>query len=188
MCLPTSAGGVTMPFHFADLDDQTRRFMLDEVEQDLANNNLYLSPRLSEAGLRDYPDALRTASRSGNEVTLATVLRGSGRIRQSEERRTRSGRITIVRVPVTAPETLAEGEFNRFYARGLCRRALAEGVKEVEIYRAKEVASPRPESQTKIGRRIDAAQLLLDSRSHPGVEPALGLPPGPNSGLSVRLP
>ena len=23
---------------------------------------------------------------------------------------------------------------------------------------------------------------------HPGVEPALGLPPGPNSGLSVKLP
>lgn len=177
-----------MPFHFANLDDETRRFMLDEVQLDVTNNNLYLSARLSDAGLRDYPDALRNAIRSGNEVTLATVLRGSGRMRLAEERRTRSGGVTTARVPVTAPETLAEGEFNRFYARGLCRRALAEGLKELEIYRGKEVANPRPESQVKIGTRIDAAQLLQDLRSHPGVEPALGLPPGPNSGLTVRLP
>ena len=26
----------------------------------------------------------------------------------------------MVKVPVTAPQTLAEGEFNRFYIRGVC--------------------------------------------------------------------
>jgi hypothetical protein len=51
-------------------------------------------------------------------------------------------------VPVTAADTLAEGEFNRFYLRGLCRRASAANMAEIEVYRAKEVAnrvrSPQP--------------------------------------------
>lgn len=36
-----------------------------------------------------------------------------------------------------------------------------------------------------IGKLITAEQLLQDLRTHPGVEPAMGLPPGPNSGLTV---
>jgi hypothetical protein len=91
-------------------------------------------------------------------------------------------------VPATAPETLAEGEFNRFYIRGLCVRALAEGITELVIYRAKQVENPRSESTAKIGLKISAQALLTDLRANPGVDTALGLPPGPNSGLSVKLP
>jgi hypothetical protein len=83
---------------------------------------------------------------------------------------------------------LAEGEFNRYYCRGLCQRALEVGIEEVEVYRAKAVTTPRPESQRLIGRRLSARSLLNDLRTSQGVEPALGVPPGPNSGLSVRLP
>src|SRR6266851_5569734 len=36
--------------------------------------------------------------------------------------------------------------------------------------------------------RTDPKALLTDLRSNPGVDTALGLPPGPNSGLSARLP
>lgn len=43
----------------------------------------------------------------------------------------------MVKVPVTAPETLSEGEFNRFYARGLCRVAISLGIAAVQVYRAK---------------------------------------------------
>lgn len=94
----------------------------------------------------------------------------------------------MAKVPVTAPDTLAEGEFNRFYARGLCARAIADGIPDVEVYRGKQVQRPRPESQSKIGNRINVKALLEDLRKSQGVEPALGLPPGPNSGLTVRLP
>lgn len=59
---------------------------------------------------------------------------------------------------------------------------------ELVIYRAKQVREPRPESQAMIGKNINAKALLDDLRTHPGVEPALGLPPGPNSGLSIKLP
>jgi hypothetical protein len=82
---------------------------------------------------------------------------------------------------------MAEGEFGRFYLRALCLRALADGTNHLVIYRAKAVMNPRPDSQAKIDTTIDAATLLADLRAHSGVDTALGLPPGPNSGLSARL-
>jgi len=78
-----------------------------------------------------------------------------------------------VRVPKNAPQTLAEGEFNRYYIRGLCARAIAEGIDEVVVYRGKAVKDPRTESQAKIGKRFNARVLLRDLRNSTGVEPAV---------------
>lgn len=177
-----------MGLRLENLDARTRQLMLDELEQDVAAGRLYISPRLSERGQSDYEALLQAAIESGDDVSFADGLRSRGRMSPTEQRRKPRGGLTTAKVPVTAPETLAEGEFNRFYARGLCRRALEDGVNELVVYRAKEVRDPRPESEAMIGTRIDARALLEDLRTHPGIEPALGLPPGPNSGLSVRLP
>lgn len=177
-----------MAFDLVNLDEQARRFMLEEVELDITADRLYVSSRLSPQGVADYPSLLKQAVTSGNETTLAAALRSSGRLNRTLERKKPGGGVTTVAMPVNAPETLAEGEFNRFYVRGLCRRALAEGLREVVVYRAKEVANPRPESQMKIGTKLSAQALLDDLRRNPGVDTALGLPSGPNSGLSVKLP
>jgi hypothetical protein len=83
---------------------------------------------------------------------------------------------------------LAEGEFNRFYVRGLCLRAIDEGIDRLVIYRAKAVEEPRPDSNRRIGRSVNPRTLLDDLRRNAGVDTALGIPPGPNSGLSVKLP
>jgi hypothetical protein len=82
---------------------------------------------------------------------------------------------------------LAEGEFNRFYIRALCRRAIANGIPRLVVFRAKTVSNPRPESQEKIWLQIDPIVTLTDLRASPGVETALGIPGGPNSGLSVKF-
>lgn len=177
-----------MALQLDNLDERTRRYMLEELDLDVGNGTLYLSPRLSEVGVRDYEALLREAIRTGDDVSLADSLRSHGRMKSTEQRRKPKGGVTTARVPVTAAETLAEGEFNRFYARGLCRRALEDGIRELVVYRAKEVRDPRPESVAMIGQRMDPTALLEDLRAHPGVELALGLPAGPNSGLSVRLP
>lgn len=58
---------------------------------------------------------------------------------------------------------------------------------EIVVYRAKEVSDPRPSSKAKIGERFDPQQLIDDLRNNIGVDTSLGLPPGPNSGLSVQL-
>lgn len=176
-----------MGLNLVNLDERTRRYMLEEVDLDVSSNNLYVSPRLSTRGQHDYENLLREAIRNYDDVWLARNLCENGRLNTTEERRKPSGGFSTVKVPVNAHEMLAEGEFNRFYARGLCLRAIADEIQELVIYRAKEVRNPRSDSEQRIGKRINAKALLDDLRSSSGVEPALGLPPGPNSGLSVKL-
>lgn len=177
-----------MALHYENLDDRTREFMLQEVKSDIASDNLYLSPRLTDKGKETYASLLIDAIKNFGDAWLANELRSRGYLKAYEQRKKTRGGYTMAKVPVTAPETLAEGEFNRFYVRGLCLRAIHDGIAEVEIYRGKPVKRPRSESEAMIGKRIPVDLLLKDLRESPGVEPALGLPPGPNSGLTVRLP
>lgn len=177
-----------MPFKLENLDAQTRNHMTAEIKADIAATKLYFSNRLSGRGRAEYAQLLQQAAEDRDDSWLSNELRNNGRLNEMEERRKPKGGTTMARVPIIAPETLAEGEFNRFYIRGLCVRALTAGTTELIIYRAKEVENPRPESVAKIGQRISAQALLDDLRANPGVDTALGLPPGPNSGLSARLP
>jgi len=175
-----------MGMNLVNLDDKTRKFMLDELEQDVTSNKLYLSPHLSGAGLRNYENLLRSAIQSGDDVSLANSL--ASLLKRYIQKAKPSGGYTTARVPITAPATLAEGEFNRFYCRGVCRRAIEEKLEEVEVYRAKAVQNPRPQSQVLVGSKLKADRLLHDLRINIGVDTALGVPAGPNSGLSIRLP
>jgi len=177
-----------MALRLVNLDARTRRFMLDELEHDVEQGTLYFSPRLSERGRRDYESLLRAAIESLNDVLLADSLRVNHRLKDWEQRHAKNGEVIEVRVPVTAADTLAEGEFNRFYVRGLCRRALQEGWRDVVVYRAKQTQQPRPQSEALLGRRLNARALLEDLRARHGETPHLVIPPGPNSGLSVKLP
>ncbi|HXZ01619.1 MAG TPA: hypothetical protein VEI03_16610 [Stellaceae bacterium] len=177
-----------MALSLVNLDEATRRFMAQEISRDLYLGALYISPRLSVVGQRDWPELLQSAARHHDDVWLANHLSLGNRLNEREPRRMLSGEMTTAKVPVTANETLAEGEFNRFYARGLCLRAIANGAARLEVYRAKAVAIPRTDSPAMIGAAINPRALLDDLRTHPGIDTALGLPPGPNSGLSVKLP
>lgn len=182
----TLLGGGVVSLQLRDLDEVTRGYMLEELERDIESNNLYISDRLSERGKIDYPNLLRQAIENGNDATLATQLRLHGRLRTREPRTIR-GKTSMVKVPANAPEVLAEGEFNRFYVRGLCRRVLAAGEGILIAYRARQSMNPRPESLAIEGRRFAAEQLLQDLRDSVGVGTALGLPPGPNSGMSAFI-
>lgn len=177
-----------MGLNYRNLDTRTRALMAKEIEGDLAQGKLYLSDNLNEQGRRDYPDLIKAAVAAGSDDSLAADIRP--RLNTHEKPHVlRSGKLS--KPPVmrsNAHEMLAEGEFNRFYIRALCLRAIEDGVPEVVVYRAKWVERPRPESEPKIGQRIRAVALLEDLRQHVGIDTALGLPPGPNSGLSVELP
>ena len=177
-----------MGLNYLDLDDRTRTLMIAELERDIAGGTLYLSDNLSPQGQADYPGLICAAAQAGTDVSLAAGI--LSRLNPFEKpRRLKSGGFS--KPPVmrsNAHEMLAEGEFNRFYIRALCLRAIEDEIPEVIVYRAKAVNNPRPESERKIGQRVPVEPLLHDLRTHPGVDTALGLPPGPNSGLSVRLP
>jgi hypothetical protein len=178
-----------MALYLENLDERTRELMLEEMEYDIANHQLHISPFLSGQGQRDYENLLRDALRSGNDETLAQSLREHRRILRTLPRRNPTGGYSIAATAENAAQVLAESEFNRYYIRALARRALEDGIPELVIYRAKPVVNPRPESEARIETAVPAQELLEDLRSHPGDErPALGVPSGPNSGLSVRLP
>jgi hypothetical protein len=179
-----------MALYFENLDDRTRQLMLDEMEYDIAQNQLHISPFLSGQGQRDYPNILREAIQNGDDETLAQSLREHRRILKTLPRRQpKAGGYSISATPENAAQILAESEFNRYYIRAVARRAIEDGISELVVYRAKPVSKPRPESEARVETTLPPADLLEDLRAHPGDEPpVLGVPSGPNSGLSVRLP
>jgi hypothetical protein len=173
---------------YLTLDETIRRYMLDEINLDAANGDFIIGKRLNATGQMRWLPLLKEAVASHNDDWLAERQRSEHLIKPKESRRLKNGNVIEVDVPITAAETLAEGEFNRFYIRGICRRAIESGISAVLVYRAKAVENPRSASETLIGTTVDAQVLLADLRTHQGEEPALKMPGGPNSGLSVRLP
>ncbi len=178
-----------MPLYLENLDDRTRRLMLAEMDYDIAHNQLHISPLLSGQGQRDYPNLLRQAILEGNDATLAQALRLHRRLIRTQPRRSPKGGYSLASTPENAAEVLAEGQFNRYYIRALARRAIEDGLPALIVYRARPVRNPRPASEDLVETALPPADLLEDLRQYPGDEPtALGVPAGPNSGISVRLP
>jgi len=174
-----------MKFNFENLDEQTRKLMLVEIEHDHKSEVLYYSKRFNDTGIKLYLGLLKQAAIDGDEQSLATALKANKCFNTHEERRTKSG-MTQVKIPETANETLTESEFNRFYMRALCIRAI-ENNQSLLIYRARHSDNPRVESEMLIGKEMDPAKLLAELRENIGCDTALGLPTGPNSGLTVKL-
>ena len=174
-----------MKFNFENLDQQTRELMNSEIKTDIDNDQLYKSKRFNENGSNMYISFLIDSVNNGDEETLAAALKVNNCFAEKEPRNGKNG-ITYVKVPETANQTLADSEFNRFYMRGLALRAISTG-QYLTIYRARHSDNPRAESEAMVGKKIDAQKLLNDLRENIGTDTALGLPPGPNSGLSVKL-
>ncbi|MFO0722825.1 MAG: hypothetical protein U1E65_03505 [Myxococcota bacterium] len=174
-----------MGLKYLNLDETTRRLMIDEIERDIQAGSLYRSENLSPQGRRAYPELLLDAAKSGTDNSLASQLLPLLNPYEAP-RRSRSGSMITPKMRSDAHEMLAEGEFNRFYIRALARIAEEKGLVLV-AYRAKQVGTPRADSEAKIGSEFEPASLLRDLRSNPGVDTAFGLPSGPNSGLSVKL-
>lgn len=173
---------------YQNLDSTVRAHMLSEIAHDVSAGTLYISNRLTDDGSKNWAALLAEAAKQHDDSWLASEIQRRGYLKSHEERRKPTGGTTTAKVPVTAPSTLAEGEFNRFYVRGLCQSAIENGIDRLVAYRARHSDNPRPESEAIVGQGFNPSSLLRDLRVSVGVEPVLGVPPGPNSGLSVRTP
>lgn len=177
-----------MAFNFTELNDNVRKFMLEEFESDLATNQLYKSSRFTEQGKEEYPAILKEALMSGTVESLVSALHDKGLFNAKEQSTGKNIGKYVKDVPDTAHITFAEGQFNMFYMRGICLSAI-ENSKRVEIYRAKEVDAPRPESEEKVRSRtpldptVELELLRKVGRGNFDVELAVGRP---NSGLSLK--
>ena len=174
-----------MALQLSDLDDRTRRCMLDELEADVAGRRLYLSPYLTDVGRAGCGAARSAAPHDGNDESLAAELRRPGCMGTPDG--WKPGGL-VRKFSSAAPDALAEAEFHRFYVRGLCRRALAAGNRALVIYRAKPGPASRADADGVAGVRIDAASLLEDLRATTGPMPPRVLRGCPSPGMSVRRP
>ncbi len=171
-----------------NLDKRTRTFMAQEVERDIFSGILYISKRFNDKGRKEYPSVLLEAVKSHDGDWLALQIYTRGFLDHEEVKHIQKEIIAIAQVPATAGLTFAEGQFNRYYMRGVCLAAIEDGVPEVVVYRGKGAAQPRAASEAMVGKRIPAPALLEDLRAVPGSRSRFGIPPGPNSGLTVGLP
>lgn len=174
-----------MKFNFTHLDEHTRKLMMDEIARATVNGQIYFSARFNAIGSKKWVAWLTEAAEFHDEHWLAYQIQSSGGMKDFEERAMPRGEYSKVHVPYSAAETMAEGQFNRFYIAGVCRRALEASQSQVRIYRACHRDEPRPESQALEGMMTDAQTLLEQVRNKQASFGCAMLKP--NSGLSVQL-
>jgi hypothetical protein len=174
-----------MPLQYENLDPTTRRYAYAELDQDLRNGTFHHSERLRPEAIAEYQRLLSEALRYYDDRWLED--RTGDLLVESESRRTKSGGTTTARVPHMAARLVAEGDFNRYYMRGVVLRAIEVGGQILEIYRARLSLEPRPESASVEGSRVPAAEVLAHLRGP--ISPNLAVAPlgRTNSGLSVKL-
>lgn len=162
-----------------DLKD-VRKYMLDEVNLDMENDDLYYSSYLKEDCKDVYSDLLKNEIEFGNPESFSKSIKDKMILRKIEM--TKRGPRNVRK---NAHETLGEGEFNRFYIRGLCKKAIKQGLK-IEVYRAKQVNKPREKSKNLIEEILDPKFVLEDFRTNFGRNTSSEISK-PNSGISLRL-
>lgn len=170
-------------FNFTKLDARTRALMSEEIRRAEESGQLYFSARFNDAGTRGWVTWLKSAAEQRDEHWLAYQLEVAGAMKHLETRAKPKGGYTVAHVPETAAETMAEGQFNRFYMAAICRLAIEDGKASVRVYRAKHRGEARLESRALEGTSRDANTLLQDLRSKD-----LSLRCDllkPNSGLSI---
>jgi hypothetical protein len=174
-----------MPLLYENLDPTTRRHAIAELDQDIASGAFHASERLRPTAIAEYQRYLHEAIRYYDDRWLED--RASDLLVDFEHRRTRSGGVTTAKLPDMAARMLAEGDFNRYYMRGVALRAIAEARQVVEVYRARLSMEPRSASAELEGHRLPAQDVLAHLRGQAAAESAVTALGRPNSGLSVRL-
>ena len=120
-----------MSMTYEELDQRTREFMLSEFETEQTDPERYFSRAMSTAGLAAFPDLMRDAIRSGNEVSLIESLH------RPEFWKPRDAGSKTVNLD-HASTRLGLSEFSTWYVRGLGRRLMEEGVTNCQVYRGAE--------------------------------------------------
>ena len=178
-----------MAMNFEELDGITRRYMSQEFEIEIANENPYFGRNLSPEGRAAFPDLMREAIDTGNEETLAVALNWR-KLWNEVGTYERSGVVRERRINVRqASERLALTEFNTWYVRGFAKRLIDEGVTHCQAYRA---AQPKREPADCAAHegQIFAVQQVYDghrARYWPIANPiAVSIPFGPSCHHTIR--
>lgn len=167
--------GYKMGLRFEDLDEITRRYMLEEIDHTVGRNDLFRCEEFTDDGWKKYPDLLRKAVQEGDDDFLGVILYHNDCFR-----------FDSIRESYTK---FSELVFNRFYIRALCRRVIDEG-KKLKVYMAKPIEET-PETEVELGKFVNPEELLFQLRDQEKrgtpVEIVMDIALDPNSGITVRL-
>jgi len=167
-----------MPDNLIDLNEETRRRMLDEFEADVANGAVFQSAIVAPADESRYLDVHRDAFAAGDPESFAEAVVDLGLLQDRQA----SG--SKVNVPA-ASKRLAAGQFGAYYARAVASVALDAGL-PIEVYRARQSTSSRPESERLLGQRLDPTKLLADLRANSSEPQLFAVLPDVNSGINIK--
>lgn len=110
-----------MAMLFEELDDATRRYMLEEFLSEQASVAPYRGANLTAAGRDPWAQLCAEAIRNGNEETLATGLVLAAYWNDTGTR-TVKGKLQSYTINVQfEAERLARSEFNTWYVRGFSK-------------------------------------------------------------------
>lgn len=172
-------------FTFENLDEVTRKYMIEEIELAEKSGNIYFSTVFNINNDPKWIELLKEAAKSYNEHWLTEQLEENNMFKEYMISKTRTGQQIQKRVSEDSAQKLAEGQFNRFYIIALCRRAIDDGKLCVTVYRARKSEDTRSESNALIDSEVNAKEVLTELRN---VDTSLKSNLiRPNSGLSVRI-
>lgn len=172
-----------------NLDDITRKWMLEEFQSEEGTGNPYRSKRLSKLGLEIFPKEMEKAIKEGNEETLADALSDLNYWHYREVSRRGTTPYTKSIDPRKAAEALAYTEFNTWFVRGFARRLIEEGEESCQVYRAAPAWQPRQECLEHEGKIYKVQEIYDGHRAKYWPEPnpdALSIPVGTYCHHSIR--
>lgn len=179
-----------MAMKFEELDEITRRYMLEEFEKEQSSSNSYRPKVLSKVGQSNFLNLVREAVQSGNEETLIRLL-SNPTYWNPTETYIRDGVVRERRVNVQqAAERLGLTEFNTWYVRGLAKRLMDEGVTRCQVYRGAMPKWEPAECSVHEGKILPAKEIYHGHRARywpePGNPEAMSIPFGPGCHHTIR--
>lgn len=178
-------------FDFMELDETTRSYMLQEFRKEQADTSFpayrprgYIGPEVV------FVSTMERAITEGDENLLALELQDPY-LWQEYSIRVVQGRPREYRDPYEVQaRRFAITEYNTWYARGLSRRLLDDGIEECEIYRAERAYQPRAACRRLEGVILKTHDVYEGHRKayhHRAPDSrALSIPIGPNCHHSIR--
>jgi len=175
--------------NFEELDDDTRKWMLVEFEQEENSNNPYRSTRLNLTGQKEFGKIMKRAITSGNIQILTGDLSNPSLWNPTELARRKETTYPKKIDPGSSAKLLAHTEFTTWYTRGLARKLMEENIDSCEIYRAEPAKTPRCECTRYEGKSIPVKDIYDGHRAkyHPKINSsAFSIPSGPFCHHTIR--
>ncbi len=148
-----------MKANFEELDEETRKFILEEFETEHNSGNPFTSQLLSDTGREVFPEFMKKAIMSGDEEFLTISLSKEEYWKEKQEY-TRNGITRERRINFNqTAERLGFSKFNTWYVRGLAKKFIAEGVEKCQVYRAKEAKWEPGECSKHEGQVMDVKTI-----------------------------